>query len=416
MAAQRVNLRHLYCLREVARRKSINAATEHVHLSQPAITQAIAKIESDIDAALFVRSNAGMFLTGDGELVLNRVERALDYIEVGGREALRLAQHGRERGFSNFHRLVTTSQLRALIAVVEAGSFSLAARQCGASQPSIHRRARDLEQLAGVTFLERSRSGVTATAAARALARYAKLAFAEIALAEEELKSMRGYDAGLLTIGAMPLARAYILPKTLTVFSQEYPQHNIRIVDGPYEQLLAGLRQGDIDVMLGAAREPPPTEDIIQKTIFDDPLSLIMRAGHPLARRKSCSVKDLARYPWIVPGAETPLRRRIDKLFAKKGTSPPTQLIECGSVVATRGLLLESDRLTLLSPHQVHYELAAGLLTALPHPLGKAARAIVATVRRDWAPTAAQSRFIALLKSKNFGAVSTKQRSNTRRN
>jgi len=403
MTTHRINLRHLFCFREVARRKSINAASAHVHLSQPAITQAIAKIESDLGALLFVRSNAGMFLTDEGQTYLKRVERALEYLEIGGRQALRLAHHGRERGFAEFHRLATAPQLRALIAVAEAGSFSLAARQTGASQPSIHRRARDLEQLAGVGFLERSRTGVTPTKAALVFVRHAKLAFAEIAAAQDELDALRGRDAGHLTIGAMPLARAYILPKTLTPFTEAFPHHVVRIVDGPYEQLLSGLRHGDIDIILGAAREPPPTDDIVQEPIFDDPLSLVMRAGHPLARRKTCAVAELTRYPWIVPRAGTPLRRRIDDLFNGKGASAPTQLIECGSVVATRGLLLESDRLTLLSPHQVHYELAAGLLRALPHPLGKTARAIVATVRRDWAPTAPQARFMSLLRAGGFG-------------
>ena len=48
----------------------------------------------------------------------------------------------------------------------------------------------------------------------------------------------------------------------------------------------------------------------------------------------------------------------------------------------------------LLSARQVRYEIAAGELVALPHPLGAPTRAIGLTMRRDWRPTAAQRELI----------------------
>ena len=54
----------------------------------------------------------------------------------------------------------------------------------------------------------------------------------------------------------------------------------------------------------------------------------------------------------------------------------PTTPIECNSLIAARALLLESDRIMLLSAHQIHYELKAGLLVALPHPAGNVVRPI----------------------------------------
>ncbi len=401
----RINLRHFNCFREVARRNSINAASPHVHLSQPAITQAIAKLEIELGATLFVRRSSGMFVTEAGEILLRRAERALDYIETGARETLRIAQKEKERGFENFHRLMTTAQLNALIAVVETGNFSLAARQTGVSQPSIHRRARDLEALSGVTLFEKDRAGIRPTATARILARAAKLAFSEIELGRAELDALNGRETGKLTIGAMALARAYILPKTLPAYALEFPGHRICIVDGPYDQLLAGLRHGDIDILIGAARSPAPIDDVVQDPLFNDPLAIMVRRGHPLAKRKSVSPAELARYPWIVARAGAPLRARFEDLFKSKCAGTPSQLIECNSFAAIRGLLLESDAVTLLSPHQAHYEIEADLLKALPHPQGNIARAIAATIRSDWAPTRAQKRFMELLKTRGHDAA-----------
>jgi hypothetical protein len=54
----------------------------------------------------------------------------------------------------------------------------------------------------------------------------------------------------------------------------------------------------------------------------------------------------------------------------------------------------------LLSAHQIHYELKAGMLVALPHPAGEVVRPIGLTMRRDWRPTLTQERLLELLRSR----------------
>lgn len=65
--------------------------------------------------------------------------------------------------------------------------------------------------------------------------------------------------------------------------------------------------------------------------------------------------------------------------------------------MVVRGLLADSDLLTLLSPDQVAIEMAAGLLTGLPLPGGRGVRTIGISTRVNWRPTAAQSAFLACL-------------------
>jgi LysR family transcriptional regulator of gallate degradation len=136
------NLRHLRAFREVARARNISQASERVHLSQPAITQAIAKLEDTLQAPLFERRKEGMFTTEPGAIVLVRVERALGFLERGARDALRLGQRKGGRGFERFDQLLTSAQLRALIAVSKAENFSLAAgRSASRSRRCTARRA-----------------------------------------------------------------------------------------------------------------------------------------------------------------------------------------------------------------------------------------------------------------------------------
>jgi DNA-binding transcriptional LysR family regulator len=247
-------------------------------------------------------------------------------------------------------------------------------------------------------LFERTSFGVRPTREAGQLARRVRLAFAELEQAWAEVSSLRGGDRGRTVIGAMPLARSVLVPQTVLEFACVHPEHSVEILDGPYESMLESMRVGAVDVLIGALRDPPPGDDVVQEHLFDDPLAIVVRADHPLARRRRVQVHELARYPWITPRHGAPLRRRVEELFRGSGVAPPAGTIDCNSLVAARALLLGSDRVMLLSAHQIHHELAAGELVALPHPNGRTVRAIGLTWRRDWRPTATQAALLEALR------------------
>ena len=84
--------------------------------------------------------------------------------------------------------------------------------------------------------------------------------------------------------------------------------------------------------------------------------------------------------------------------------------IECNSLVAARSLLIASDRVMLLSEHQIHHELETGQLVALPHPFGPVTRSIGLTVRRGWRPTEVQAQLVEGLRRHARAASSTRAR------
>jgi DNA-binding transcriptional LysR family regulator len=231
----------------------------------------------------------------------------------------------------------------------------------------------------------------------RQLSRYAGLFFAEIEQGIEELALAENGAQGQLKIGSLPLAQTHIVPAAILQLLVTYPAANVSVVDGPYEEQLQALLHGQLDIIVGALRQPAPSNDIVQHSLFSDELSVVVRSGHPLAGQASITLAQLKQFPWIAPRKSTPARALFEQLFTDEQLSPPTNIIECSSLVVSRGILLASDRLGLLPAKQVAVELQAGLLQLCPIILTGTARAIGYSVRKNWQPTRIQAQFISLL-------------------
>lgn len=387
----RLNLRHLQAFHSVVRAGSISGAAMSMHLTQSAVTQAIAAIERYFGASLFTRSSSGMHPTPAGAICAERIERALAQLRDGIQE-LGTAEH------KQLFRRISSAQLGSLIKLVEFRNFTRAARASGVSQPTLHRAARTLERTLGAALFEKTSYGVVPTREAEKLSRRAHRSFVEIAQARADIDALRGRESGRTTIGAMPLARSFLMPNALIRFTNEHIEHAVAIMEGTYENLLAALHSGQADFLIGALRESRASTGITQEHLFDDPLSIVVRAQHPLAKRRKLNANDLSSYPWIAPRATSPLRVHFDALFNDVGIEPPQRFIECNSLGAARAFLMEGDHMMLSSTNQVHYELQAGMLVCLPHPAGKVVRSIGLTVRDDWRPTQAQARLLAIVR------------------
>jgi DNA-binding transcriptional LysR family regulator len=386
-----LNIRHLRAISAIVRHGSMSAAADAVSLSQPALTQGLAKLERQLGAALFERHPDGMSATPEGRLASDRVDAALNHLTV----ATRATARGGARSFARPELLMTATQLRAFLAVADAGSFVGAAEATGLSQPAIHRAVRDLEQLCATPLVERRGRGVALSPSGIKLARGIRLARSELAALIAEVAA-EPEGGGSVVIGAMPLCRALILPAAIARFTRDYPGTMIDVVEGSWRELVDPLRDGVLDLMIGALRPTAPP-DCVQMPLMIDRLAVIGRASHPLARVEQPSLEQLAGYPWIVGQPGTPLRLQWEELF--EGRPRPRAPIECGSVMVIRGVLADGDFLTLLSPDQVALEVDGGMLTTIGPRLEHSTRTIGITTRDHWRPTLPQARFLELLRA-----------------
>jgi len=384
---------------EVSDAGGISAAAHRVHLSQPAVTQAIARLEARFDARLLERRPEGMFPTPEGAVLLTRVRRMFDTLAEGAARAIRLAARRDGKPVPGFHTRATAAQLRALVAIRAAGNFSLAARTLGISQPSIHRAGRDLEKLSGLRLFLPARGGIELTPQAEAFARAVKLAEAELAQGIDELARLQGRDATRIAVGSMPLSRTEILPAACDALLKETAGAQIRCVDAPYAELLRALRYGELDVLIGALRDPAPSEDVVQEALLEDTLAVMARPGHPLAGRGALAPEDALAYPWIAPPKETPAGSYLFRRLGIGAMQETPVRVVSSSMVLVRAMLGRGDYLTILSPRQAAVEIAQGLMVPLDLPLPGSARRIGLTTRAGWMPTPTQARFLDLVRA-----------------
>lgn len=371
-----LNLRHLAAAAEIARRGTIAAAAGAVNLTQPAITQALARLERQLGLRLFERRHDGMIPAEAAAIFVPRIEAALAH--VGTPHA-------------------TMARLRALVALADTGSYAGAGIEAGLSQPSVHRAVNDLATALRRTLVERRGKSVALSEEGRQLARSFRLAAVELEAGLAEIEALKGRETGRIVIGAMPLSRARLLPGAILRLQRRHPGVTVKIVEGARADLVEPLRGGALDLMIGALREPLLEADLVQEALFTDVPAVIGRKGHPLAARPSAP-GALVAYPWTVPARGVPLRTSFERYFRDAGLAAPDVPIECGSMMTIRQILTGSDYLTILSPDQVAVELEAGWLERiadLPSALG---RVIGVTTRSAWHPTALQRAFLADLR------------------
>jgi DNA-binding transcriptional LysR family regulator len=192
--------------------------------------------------------------------------------------------------------------LRVLREVVARGSFTAAAKSLGYTQSAVSRQVAGLEGAAGTSLFERTARGVRLTDAGGALLRRAGTVLDEVDAAQRELEGMSRVATGRLRVGAIPTAVAALLPRAMRAFMERNPGADVSLREGSTSSQIRRLVSGSAEVaVIGVLpqSEPPKDRRITLEHLIDDPLLLAVGRGHPLARRRTVNLDDLASERWI---------------------------------------------------------------------------------------------------------------------
>lgn len=395
--AASLSFRQLKLFESVGRLNSVRRASEECNLSQPAVTQALAKLEQQIGAILLERRASGSYLNELGEIFHRRTTRLFEQFEQA------LVTLGVPGGFESapvIAKRISRSQARSLIAIVESGSFAEAAQVLELSQASLQRAARDLEGNLKKSIYYRTAAGVMVTPAGVEFGRRIKLATQEIEWGIHEIEAAQGSAASQIAIGAMPFGGSVLLASVLDEFVRANPKVDVKIVNESASEMLKRLRDGEVDFVIGLVQETKG-EDLTNEALARTPYTVVARRGHPLARKGSVGVEDLLRYDWVVgtPGASR--RACFERLF--EGKVAPQTSIATSALPIVRHLLSRSDRLALMTSYELMHE---SELVSLPFGPIDPAPAIGVTMRSGWLPTKLHQGFIELLRRHTADATS----------
>ena len=391
------SLRQLRAFEAVARRKSIGAAAAELGLSQPAVTQMVAQIETALAVNLLQRRRTGTYLTTMGSVLLPRVERLFARIQTALCDPVIGASLSGRETTKSIENKITDTHVRALTAIAECGSFEAAARRLNISQPALHRSARDLERVIRRSLYQRMARGLAPTSQARELARRLKVALRELEYAIEEIRAAQGIFMSRISVGNIPHSGTHLLSKAINHFLALYPAAFVHVLDGPYEPLLDGLRAGDLDLLFGVLRRPAWAIDVREEFLFSNPYAVVVRRQHPLAGVRNVTLRDLAGYNWILPARGAPRREAFERLFAGSASAPIVS-IETTSSAIYKSVLATTDRIALLSTLEAQF-MEPKALTIVPFRSPVLARADGVATRADWQPTRLHQQFLDLLRT-----------------
>lgn len=236
------------------------------------------------------------------------------------------------------HRL-----LAAFEAVAEHGSVGRAAQALNATQPTISRHIKQLEQQIGNALFDRDAHGMHLTLAGADLLPRAQLILHEMELAREMMDAHRGLQRGAIRVGGVATIAFSFLPAILAQVSRRAPHLKIEVQIGSEDQLDRALADREIDIMF-ATSPPREVEAVaIGASKFSDRCAVVCAADHPLRQGDKPAVADVVRQSWALghPGATT--RLQFEALVRKAGFKPPRVTLETDSVDVIIAVVSASD-------------------------------------------------------------------------
>lgn len=386
-----VSLRHLHAFSVVAATGGIRRSSDALFRASSAVARSVTALETSLGVLLFERKGRGMLLTAAGQLAKLRADRIETELREVRDDAVRMRDRSREKAAARdgnaggnvggIEALLNERRLQAAALLAEVHHMPTVAHAMGTSQSAVSQAIARLEDMLGQPLFLRTAHGMVPTDAGRRWVERFERVLAELRHIPEDIAALAGVVEGVVTVGALPLARSQLLPGAIAAVLQKHPRLRIRSLESPYEELTAGLLSGRVDFIVGALRSGAG-DAFEDRVLIEDRVALLARRGHPLAGRRRVTDGDLAGYPWVLSRAGTPLRESLEAFFRGRGVAPPQPAVETGDLALLRGLLVDSDMLTVLSAHQLHHEIATGQLAVLPYDMAGLERRIGLITRR----------------------------------
>ena len=294
----------------------------------------------------------------------------------------------------DFDQLITFAE------VAKQGNFSRAGQKVFRSQSAVSAQIRQLEHEYGEKLLDRVGKSVRLTPAGETLLEYANRL---LTLRGESLRAVADQSSiprGVLAIGANEATCLYVLPDHFAEYQRRYPGVQISIYRNFSHKILEKVEDGSVDV--GIVTLPVRSPSLKVHSIFRDRLVLVTSADHPLARRRSVGIAEVAEYPLIFPRTGH-TRAMLDKHFRPFRASLRVAM-ELPSVGMIKGFVVAGLGISLISASFARDEVATGQVKLVEIEDVDIHRELGLVYRRDRTLPHAATAFIALIRQRAAAA------------
>ncbi|MDT4817753.1 HTH-type transcriptional regulator GltC [compost metagenome] len=259
-------------------------------------------------------------------------------------------------------------QLHYFVAVAEEEHVGRAAERLHISQSPLSRQIAQLEEKLELVLFERSQQRIRLTRDGRTLLAETKAFLTHANRLESLARRLGRGDEGGLCIGYLEYAmHSGVLPNALRELSDGRPAVHIALYNQQSETQLEGLRQRSLDIALVCEPPSPDDPDLEAAQVLNDPMLLVLPAGHPLAEAAQITSADLAAQKWIgVMHKESALRHDTFIAACAKAGFTPTISMEATEPLAALGLVAAGLGVTTVQRSLRHQAPAGIVMRELP--------------------------------------------------
>jgi LysR family hca operon transcriptional activator len=228
--------------------------------------------------------------------------------------------------------------LRYFVAVAEELNFTRAAQRLNTAQPSLSQQIKHLEALVGVPLLDRSKRHVALTAGGNAFLAEAREILAHVERAgQRAVRAQQGESAELI-VGVVPAAEIKILPKLVPLVERRLPGVRLVFHNLPSAEQKRLLARGSLD--FGLLRGPFEDPRLEVEDVLWEKLVAALPVRHPLARKKTVSIRQLNEVPFIMVSREgSPELHDAVSAFCERSGLHPRQAQQADNILGNLNMI-----------------------------------------------------------------------------
>lgn len=287
-------------------------------------------------------------------------------------------------------------QVALILAIADLRTLRAASGQLGLTQPAATKMLHQLESALGQSLFERVGRGLQLNAAGERVTGYFRSIRGSMEALNRELGELKLGGAGKFSVGSIMAASPGRLTDALVGLKAAYPLLAVEIAVDTSDRLLAQLREGVLELVIGRLVGHPGIECAF-RAIDDEALALVVGNEHPLARRRRVDFQELLDYGWVLQPSGSPMRDVIEREFRDHHAQLPRGLIETGSILTSINLIRRANLIAVIPEAVARRDAEHGVLRIVPYRMKQRLEAYGSLVPKDRPLSKPAERFLALL-------------------